>query len=224
MIKPDSVRFSRAVAGLLLLAGSAMTVLGWLMHPVAIDKHIEAAHVAGVAQHEVLWVWSFRFLVFGLFLRLAGLVSFGTLFSGASDRAILLPSIAVASAGLAIGAIGKGYYMDLAIHAAWRFANDASTDSARIALLGSLMPMTEWVACLERMGAMFLALGTLGASLALWRSVALGRSIAMLGALFGVTAMMLLMARPDGSSLRIVFGALAAWHLLLGALTLRWKD
>jgi hypothetical protein len=74
------------------------------------------------------------------------------------------------------------------------------------------------------MGAMVLALGCVGIGAALWRSAALGRSIAVLGAFLGMGAMMLPMVRLDALSLRIVFASLAGWRLLLGALTLRWKD
>src|SRR5688500_692731 len=71
---------SGRVAGLLLVAGGVLALLGWLLRPVAIEKQFDLAQILAVGENTSAWIWSFRALVFGLFLRLGGLISFGTLF------------------------------------------------------------------------------------------------------------------------------------------------
>jgi hypothetical protein len=215
--------FAKKAAAAMLIAGSLMPALGWLIRPAAIEKHIEIQHVVTVAASPDAWVWSYRFLVFGLFIRLGGLVSLATLFRAPATRALMLPGIVISSAGLAIDALQEGYYMDEVIHCAWRFGNDATSDAARASLLSSIMPMTEWASCLARMSNMFVALGAAIMSFALFRSADLGRAIAYLGGLIAFGLMGLIMIKPDGPSGMIAFIALSAWHLLVGAMTMRWS-
>lgn len=209
-------RFARRSSGIALAAGGAMVLAGWLLRPVAIEKHVQAEHVLRVASSTDLWIWSYRVLVFGLFIRLGALVGLGSLARSIDVRAILIPGIAISAVALAISAVGESYTMEIVVHALFRFGTDATTEAARAQVLATFIPTAEWASCAVRMGLMFLSLGSLVVAYGLFRGRIAPAWISATGAIAAAAMMMLLMVRPDHASNATALGALSVWHILVG--------
>ena len=151
--------FPSRFAGGALVLGALLSLTGFFVRPVTIGKSFTVETLLAIGVSPDLWVLSFRMLVFGLFVRFAGLVSLGTLARSAGAKAIVIPGIAIGCAGLLVSAMTQGYYMDIALHGIWRFEHE-SAPAAREAILASWLATDEWVSCLGRMGLMFLGLGS----------------------------------------------------------------
>lgn len=97
------VRFAVRFCGIALGLGALLALAGWYLRPVVIDKSFEVAQVIGIGDAAGVRVLSFRMLVFGLFIRIAGLVALGTLFGDPGARAVALPAVTICVALLGWG-------------------------------------------------------------------------------------------------------------------------
>lgn len=211
--------FSSRFAGGALVAGALLSLAGWFARPVVIDKSFTVESLGGVAASPDLWVLSFRLLVFGLFVRLAGLVSLATFARPDGPRAVVVPGVVISAAGLLVSAMGQGYYMDIAIHGVWRF-QQVTDAAAREAILATWLPTDEWVSCLGRMGLMFLGLGSVVLGVGL-RGEAPGWATWLVGGV-GFAAMMGIFAAPGNRPVEVAaFVGLAVVHGVLGVTTAR---
>lgn len=213
----------RRIAGGALVLGGLLSLVGFFVRPVAIQKGFSVSDVLAVEGAAGVWVLSFRLLVFGLFVRIAGLVALGSFSVRPSSRAIIAPGVTISVAALVISALAQGYHMDIGIHAVWRFQTEL-TDAARQSVLQSFIATDEWVSCLSRMGVMFLGLGSafLGGGLA--RETLLPRVVPWGFAAVGATSMMALFLSPGSHTLFVgAFAVLAASHVAMGAILLMRK-
>src|SRR4051812_48198053 len=89
-----STLFSRRVLIWLLLASGAMVPAGLWLRPVHL-QWFDPSHFAPIAASMQMWIWSFRILVFGLFLRAAALSALGAFPWRDDVRALLTAGVTI---------------------------------------------------------------------------------------------------------------------------------
>ncbi len=222
--------FYTRFTGVTLVLGGATVALGFLIRPVAIHQNFQLENFLDIGKAMTIWIRSFQILVFGLFIRLAGLVALGTLHRNSPARTVLFPAVAICAAALLVSALSEGYYMHVGAWGAFELQNAA--ESVRADFLNNIRPLSEWVSCLERMGNMFYCFGSLVLGFGLWRGGLLGKWLGATAALIGALGMVILMLYPNSiaafrpmTAYLPVSVAIALWHVALGiALILGVKE
>jgi hypothetical protein len=92
-------------------------------------------------------------MVFGLFVRLAGLVALGSLHTHTLARTVVWPGVAIALAAIVVNGISAGYYMHMGFWGADQLKG--ATEAGKAAFLDNIRPGSERMICLERMAKMF---------------------------------------------------------------------
>jgi hypothetical protein len=208
--------------GIALILGGILPIIGMAIRPLLVEQNFnfQLADFATVAAHHAIWIVSYQVMVFGLFVRLAGLVALGSLHSHTLARTVVWPGVAITLAAIVVNGISAGYYMHMGFWGADQL--QTATDAAKGAFLDNIRPGSELMICLERMAKMFFSLGltVLGAGLALGKVVP--RWLGIVGAAIGMAGMMTLLAIPLSHTVFIPFDiAIAAWLVVLGALVSR---
>jgi hypothetical protein len=183
------IRFTGAA----LVLGGLLVALGYLIRPVSIHQNFQIENFAGIKHATTVWIRSFQLLIFGLFLRLAGLAALGTLYRNSPARTILIPGIAICSAALLVNTLSESYYMHIGAFGAYELqpANAA-------AFLANIRLLSAWAICLERMGNMFFCFGAIVLGFGLWRGGLVSKWLGVAAALIGATGMGILMLYPKG--------------------------
>ena len=208
--------------GIALILGGILPVIGMAIRPLLVEQNFnfQLADFDAITAHRVIWIVSYQVMVFGLFVRLAGLVALGSLHTHTLARTVVWPGVAIALAAIVINGISAGYYMHMGFWGADQLK--AATDAAKAAFLGNIRPGSELMICLERMAKMFFSLGltVLGVGLALGRVIP--RWLGVVGAVIGMAGMMAMFAMPFSQTVFIPFDiAIATWLVVLGALVTR---
>jgi hypothetical protein len=208
--------------GIALVLGGILPVIGMAIRPLLVEQNFnfQPADFDTISAHHAIWILSYQVMVFGLFVRLAGLVALGSLHSHTLARTVVWPGVAIALAATVINGISAGYYMHMGFWGAEQL--QAASDAARNTFLDTIRPGSELMICLERMAKMFFSLGltVLGVGFALGRVVP--RWLGIAAAAIGMAGMMTLFALPLSHTVFIPFDiAIAVWLVLLGGLTSR---
>lgn len=190
--------FNLRFTAILLMAGAAMANLGFLLRPLQLQDSFDLSSFLHAHENQSIWIWSFRILVFGLFMEIMGLVALSGLFRQSDTITVLNPGIVVSCLALLVAAIAEGYYMHMGAWAGWKVSTLES--ALQNPFLQTLEPTHEWVVCLTRMGYMFFCLGLTTIGLGLLRSSFfpkwLGSFALALGAI-GITVMLVYDSRTD---------------------------
>lgn len=205
-----------------LILGGILPILGLAIRPLLVEQNFnfQPADFAAIEARHGLWILSYQVMVFGLFVRLAGLVALGSLHGHTLARSVVWPGVAIALAATVVNGISAGYYMHLGSWGAQQWP--AASDAAKIAFLDSIRPGSELMICLERMAKMFFSLGltVFGAGLALGRVVP--RWLGIAAVVIGMAGMMALFALPFSHTVFLPFDiAIAIWLVGLGGLVSR---
>jgi hypothetical protein len=208
--------------GIALILGGIMPVVGMAIRPLMVEQNFnfQPADFDTISAHPTIWILSYQVMVFGLFVRLAGLVALGSLHTHTLARTVVWPGVAIALAAIVVNGISAGYYMHMGFWGAEQL--QAASDAAKAAFLDNIRPGSELMICLERMAKMFFSLGltVLGVGLALGKVVPCWLGVA--AAVIGMAGMMALMALPLNHVVFIPFDiAIAVWLVVLGGLTSR---
>lgn len=208
--------------GIALVLGGVLPVVGMAIRPLLVEQNFnfQAADFDVVAANRGIWILSYQIMVFGLFVRMAGLVALGSLHTHTIARTVVWPGVAITMAAIVINGISAGYYMHMGFWGAEQLRG--ATDAVRGAFLENIRPGSELIICLERMAKMFFGLGlaVLGVGLALGRIT--HRWVGIAGATIGFAGMMALFAMPYSRTVFIPFDvAIAIWLLVLGYLVTR---
>ena len=133
---------------------------------------------------------------------------------------LIWPGVAVASAGLVVGALGSAFYYH---HGVWGALETSGKSPEEIrAFVDALRVDTEYVTCLVRFGRVFGGLGLVVLCWGLLRWGVLPAWVGVSGGILGLAAMGLTMALPDRLSLYApVFHAMAAWLAATGLMVMR---
>jgi hypothetical protein len=208
--------------GFALVLGGILPVVGMAIRPLLVEQNFnfQPADFATISAHHGIWILSYQVMVFGLFVRLAGLVALGSLHSHTLARTVVWPGVAITLAATVVNGISAGYYMHMGFWGAEQLL--AAGDAARNTFLDNIRPGSELMICLERMAKMFFSLGltVFGVGLALGRIVP--RWLGIAAAAIGMAGMMTLFAMPLSHTVFIPFDiAIAVWLVVLGGLTSR---
>lgn len=208
--------------GIALLLGGILPMVGMAIRPLLVEQNFNflPADFDTLNAHHGIWILSYQVMVFGLFVRLAGLVALGSLHSHTLARSVVWPGIAITLAAIVVNGISAGYYMHMGAWGAQQWP--AASEAAKAAFLDDIRPGSELMICLERMGKMFFCLGLtlVGVGLALGRVVP--RWLGIVAAAIGMAGMMALMALPLSHTVFLPFDiAIAVWLMVLGGLVSR---
>jgi hypothetical protein len=209
--------------GVVLLLGAVLVPLGMGIRPLLVEQnfHFQPADFDSIRSARGIWILSYQILVFGLFMRLAGLVALGSLHGETSARTVLYPGIAICAAGLVINSLSAGYYMHTGFWGADTLAQ--ATPEMRGNFLTQIQPTSEYMICLERMGKMFFSLGLVFTGAGLYLAALMPRWLGMAAVLIGLAGMAALFIAPFSQVVFIPFDVLIAlWFATLGGM-LAWR-
>jgi hypothetical protein len=208
--------FPSRFAGGALVAAGLMLSLGWLLLPVPIGTYFESGVFGQVHEHFHFWIWMYRLYLFGMITTVIALFAVAALVANSPSRVLVWPGVAVASAGMVVGALAAAFYYH---HGAWGALKLAgASPQATQAFVDDLRVDTEYVTCLVRFGRVFGGLGLVVFAWGVWRYGILPRWSGAFAGLIGLAAMALTMALPDHLSYyQPVFYALVLWMLATGA-------
>jgi hypothetical protein len=207
------------ISGWSFLAAALMLWLGWALLPVKLGTFFVPDDFVRI--HPVLyrWIWLFRVHLFGYVVTMMALVALGSTIEGALARAVFWPAIAVAAAGLIVGALAQAFYYHFG---AWgAIEMHGKDEQARQKLVDSLHVSTHYVTCLVRFGRVFFGLGLLVLAAGVYQSGLLPGWVGISAAALGFAAMALTMGLPDHLEFfQPVFHLIAAWLAATGVLLL----
>lgn len=205
---------SRFAGGAFVSAG-LMLLVGRLLLPVPVGTYFEPGVFAQIHEHFHFWIWMYRVYLFGMITTVIALFAVAALAANSPSRVLVWPGVAVASAGMIVGALAEAFYYH---HGAWGALKlaGASPKAAQVFVDGLLVD-TEYVTCLVRFGRVFGGLGLVVFAWGVWRYGILPRWNGGLAGILGLAAMALTMGLPDHLSYyRPVFYALVLWMLATG--------
>lgn len=213
--------FQTRFAGAALILGGVMAALGFLIRPAPVHQNFQLENFIAISTAMTIWIRSFQILIFGFFIRLAGLVALGTLHRDSHSRIVLFPAIAICSAALLVSALSESYYMHVGVWGAFELQNASA--SVREGFLNNIRPLSEWVSCLERMSNMFYCFGSVVLGYGLIRGKLVGKWLGAAAALIGIVGMSLLMLYPNSiaafepmTAYLPISIALALWYVAVG--------
>ena len=213
-------QLTKSVLGWSFLAGGVMLWLGFVLLPVHIGTFFKTGDFSAVHEHLRLWIWLFRAHIFGYVITVMALAALAAATSESESRILIWPGIAVAAAGLIVGALASAFYYH---HGAWGALETVGYSQAELeSYVTALRVDTEYLTCLVRFGRVFFGLGqvVLAWGLLRWRIVPgwLGWAAVVLGA----AAMTVTMALPDNLEYYApVFHLNALWLVAMGVVTRR---
>lgn len=211
---------STRITGWAFVASAVLFWLGWMLLPVKIGTFFQTSDFAAVHDQFRLWIWLFRFHLFGAVMAVSALVALGAVLTDSPARILVWPGVAVAVIGLMVGACADAFYYHFG---AWGALDmHEKPPEAVAAFVASLEVSSEYVSCLVRFGRVFGGFGmlVLGCGLLKWK--VLPNFIGGVAAVIGLAAMALTMGLPDDLHFYLpVFHLHALWLLTVGVITLR---
>jgi hypothetical protein len=200
------------IAGLFVLGGLLVPV-GLLLRPLHF-QWFDTSHFSPIADHMGAWIWSFRVLVFGYFLRLGALAALGTLGAPPRARAPIAAGVAICAFASLASALGHAYYLDTGVWGSWDVTH-YTTEAARATFLATLRPVNAWGECLVRMGSVFYSLGSIFLGVGLLIGRAAPRWLALFAICCGPLGILAGMLAPNSLEASWAMTALhSAWCLL----------
>ena len=192
----------------------------WTLLPAKIGDYFVRSDFAAVREHRRLWIWLFRFYLFGHVVATMAFVALGTLMAGSEARIVVWPAVAVLGSGLMMASVAAAFYYHFG---AWGSVDmDGKSDEEIDEFIDSIRASNEYVTCLVRFSRVFLSVGQVvlviglllhGAPWPLW--------LIGSGALLGVAGGALTMGLPDDLHLyRPVFHLNSLWLGLFGVVVL----
>lgn len=190
--------------------------------PHHIGTFFEPGDFSRIQENFHLWVWTFRFHMFGKVVSVLALVALGSLLAEQEARVVLWPGLAVAVAGIFVGALGAAFYYH---HGAWGALDLQGRPPAEASqFVQALRIDTEYASCLVRFGRVFSGLGLSVAGWGLMRWKILPVWVGVPAMLLGLAAIALTMLLPDQMSLyQPIFHLHALWLAATGVALLRGR-
>ena len=76
--------------GIALILGGILPVVGMAIRPLLVEQNFnfQLADLETITAHRVIWIVSYQVMVFGLFVRLAGLVALSSLHTDTLARTV----------------------------------------------------------------------------------------------------------------------------------------
>lgn len=211
---------ARRFTGGAFVAAAVALWCGWMLLPARPGAYFQEGDFAAVYAHLRWWIWIYRVHIFGMVIAVIALTSLAAMAARSPARVIVWPAVAVADAGMIVGALAAAFYYHHGVWGAMTLEGKGTEEI--VAFIAALEVDTEYVTCLTRFSRVFSGLGLVLLGFGLFRWKLLPAWIAALGAAIGLAAMALTMGLPDDLSLYLpVFHLLAFWLLATGAVIVR---
>ncbi len=181
----ENSKFNVRFTAILLALSAIMVNAGYLMRPVQLQDAFNLASLLTAHENQTIFIWSFRVLVFGVFLGIMGLFSWGSLMRSSSAHPIINPGVIVCSLALFVGTTAEAYFMHMGAWAGWKASTLAAAEQEPF--VKTLEVTYEWVLCLRRMGYMFFCLGFLPTGIGIIRDTFFPKWLGYYAVAFGVT-------------------------------------
>ena len=212
--------FATSLTGWAFIFAAGMLWGGWVLMPRHVGAFFEPEDFAAIYAHLYVWLWMFRVHLFGMVVTVLALVALGAVLAESPARILAWPGIAVATAGLIVGAVGAAFYYHFGVWGSLQMSGKA--EGSIQSFVDSLRISTEYVTCLVRFGRVFSGLGLLVLALGLLKWNVFPSWIGLSAAAIGVASMAVTMFFPDHLSLYLpIFHCKALWLLATGIQTLR---
>lgn len=183
--------FKFRFTGILLILGVVMVNLGNLLIPVNLQNSFIISSFLDAHSNERIWIWSFRFLVFGLFIEVMGLEALRSLFKESGANAVISSGIIVSILAWLVMAITQGYFMHMGAWAGWKIST--LEPALQNSFLQTLDATHEWVVCLSRMAYMFFGLGMIAVGWGFLRDTLFPKWLGMYTLVFGMAGILFMM-------------------------------
>lgn len=222
MLHMEHSSFKFRFTGILLLMGAVMVNFGFLLRPVQLQDSFDLPSFIQAHEHQGIWIWSFRFLVFGLFMEVMGLTALSSLFRQSESGTVISAGVMVCNFALLVAALAEGYYMHMGAWAGWKVSTLEPAEQTRF--LQTLEVTREWVVCLTRMGYMFFCMGLAAVGWGLLRSTSYPKWLGGYAMVLGVAGIAIMLIFDTRTDIFIpVRWGVSIFLLLLGALLLKRK-
>jgi hypothetical protein len=211
--------FSTRFTGWSFIAAGAMLWVGWMLLPWHLGTFFQPDDFARIDNQFHWWIWTYRVHLFGMVVTAIALVALASQMIDSPSRVMNWPGVAVASAGMIVGALGAAFYYH---HGAWGARETRGASAEELArFVEALRVDTEYVTCLVRFGRVFSGLGLLLVGCGLIQSGRLPGWTGWGAITIGVASMALTMLWPDQMNLYIpVFHVLCLWLAATGGVIL----
>jgi hypothetical protein len=211
--------FSTKFTAWSFIAAGVMLWGGWMLLPRHIGMYFVNDDFARVHEQFHFWIWTYRIHLFGMVTTAIALVALASLLTESTARVMVWPGVAVASAGMIVGALGAAFYYH---HGAWGARETRGASAEELArFVEALRVDTEYVTCLVRFGRVFSGLGLLLVGCGLIQSGRLPGWTGWGAITIGVASMALTMLWPDQMNLYLpVFHVLCLWLVATGGIIL----
>jgi len=208
--------FATDVTGWFFLAGALMFWGGAVLLPRRVGMFFRSDDFPAIGTRLQLWLWLYRIHLFGVVVSALALVALAaSLANQPAVRVLVWPGVAVAVAGLIVGAAGSAFYYHFGVWGALETGKDPNVATD---LVESLRLPTHYVTCLVRFGRVFCGLGLTVLAVGLLHGEVFPWWVGGGAAALGVVAMALTMALPDNWTLYTpVFHLQALWLAATGA-------
>lgn len=208
------------ITGWCFVLAAALLWGGWMLLPWHIGTFFAPGDFAAVHAHLFVWIWLYRLHIFGMVIAMMALVALAALLSTSPARVVMWPGIAVAAAGLIVGALAAAFYYHFG---AWgAVAMQGQPAETLQPFVDALRVDTEYVTCLVRFSRVFTGLGLLVLAGGLLKWALLSSWSGVGAAVLGVAAMALTLGLPDHLDLyRPIFHLQALWFAGTGIAILR---
>ena len=187
----ENSKFNYRFTAVLLFLSAIMVNAGYLMRPVQLQDAFNLASLLTAHDNQTLFIWSFRVLVFGVFLGIMGLFSLGSLLRISPSHPIINPGIIVCCLALFVGTTAEAYFMHMGAWAGWKASTLAAAEQEPF--VKTLEVTYEWVLCLRRMGYMFFCLGFLPMGIGILRDTFLPKGLGYFAIIFGAAGITIML-------------------------------
>lgn len=212
--------FNLRFTGILLIMGAVMVNLGFLLRPVQLQDSFDLPAFLQAHEQESMWIWSFRILVFGLFMEVMGLTALKSLFRQSEADTVIGPGIIVSNFALLVAALAEGYYMHMGAWAGWKVST--LEPALQNPFLQTLEVTREWVVCLARMGYMFFCMGLVAVGWGLLRGAFFPKWLGIYALVLGSAGIIIMLVFDSRTDLYVpVRWGISIFFLLTGFLLLK---
>lgn len=194
----ENSKLSLKFCGIFLILGVLLLNGGVLIRPVSLPDSFAVSSFEVAHANESLFIWSYRFSVFGMFILIMGLVALRSLLKRSVVEGIISAGILVCCLAFLVAALGEAYYMHMGAWGGWKLTIlDVAVQNQ---FIESMDVTREWVFCFTRMSHMFLCLGLLVLGFGLLRDARLPKYLALFAIILGfcsIVAMLVFDSNTD---------------------------
>lgn len=211
--------FELKFTGLLFIFAALLLWGGWVFSSHHLGEYIVASDFEAVGENVWYWIWMYRVHIFGWVTMALALMAFMSLVGKRPIRVMMLPGIGMTIIGTMTLAIAAAFYYNFG---AWGVGETMGKSPEEVdTFMNSILPTNQYVTCFLRFGRIFSGVGMvlMGAAMLKWKL--LPSWLGAFTALFGLTAMAIILAIPDNFEIyKPLFHIKSLWLVVMGVIIL----